>query len=174
MVRCPRPVQMPIRPTEPTAPTVLVSPLLRACSHILTGDARLACALAGSSTGGGADNLTPTSARRWDALADAPGRGRDRPPRFPCTSTSPTSSSITAARGVDEGAASCSGRSRLAAAFRRVRRCRGRGAVLCDLVGPDAARAIVGPRVERARRLELSSLHAQELARRFTCGGPFG
>ena len=168
MVRCPLPVQMPIRHGQPTAPTVLVSPLVCACSHILTGDALLACALAGSSTSGGAHFLTPTSARRRVGLAFAPGHGRDRPPPSPCTSTSPTSSSSSTARGVEEAAASSSGRSSQPAADRRARGCRGHAAVHCDRVGPYATRAGSEPRVERARRLEMSSLHAQELALCFT------
>ena len=77
-------------------------------------------------------------------------------------------------RGVEEAAASSSGRSWLAAAFRRARGCRGHVGVLRARVGPDAARAGSEACEERARRLEVSSLHAHGVARRFTCGGPFG
>ena len=42
--------------------------------------------------------------------------------------------------------------------------------MLYDSVGPDAARAAVRPRVQRSRRLEMSSLHAHELAQRCTSG----
>ena len=156
MVRCPRPVQMPMWLAEPTAPTVLVAPLIRACSHLLTGDALLACAFAASATSGSADKLTKSSAMRRVSSTNAPGRGRDRPPPPAATSTSPTTSSSTAARGVDEGAASSSRRCCLAAAGRRARGCRGHGALLGDHVGPDAARAGVEVSEERARWLERS------------------
>ena len=174
MVRCPRPLQMPMRYSQPTAPTVLVSPLVCACSHHLTGVALLACAVTGCATGGCADELTRTSAMSWEALAVGPGRGRSRPPPSPCTATSPTTRSTTAVRGVDAGLPAASRRCCVEAAFRRARGCRGYGGVLRARVGPDAARAGSEACEERARRLEVSSLHAHGVARRFTCGGPFG
>ena len=96
-VRCPRHVQMPMRPAEPTTLTVLVSALVRACSHLLTCDALLACALAGCAAGGCANNPTSASTMRWERLAIAPGRGRDRPPPSASTTSSQTSTSCTAA-----------------------------------------------------------------------------
>ena len=62
---------------------------------------------------------------------------------------------IRGGRHVDCGMAGACCRCGVAASFRRARGCRGHAAVLRARVGPDAARAIVGPCVERARRLEL-------------------
>ena len=170
MVRCPRPVQMPMRHGQPTAPTVRVSPLVCACLHLLTVDASLVCALAASATGGGAQYPTWTSAMRWACSTSAPGGGRDPPPSSAPPASPATSTSTTAARAWTKALPLASQQCWLAAAFRRVGEGSGHGVGYLDSVGPDAARTAVPTRVQRSRRLEVSSLHAHGVAYRFTYG----